>query len=151
MPTNALDFILPLRMLQKLSNSPELFKNVKINYQDFKKNDRSDENKINFIQNTLKFEQDVDKIQRAICLIDKYSLPLEHGCAGLHQGVESLSHSCSPNTYHAAAQNREMVFRASVNISQGEKIYFCKTDLMKCNHFRRKQLQEMGIHCSCER
>ena len=142
---------MPLRMLQKLSNSQELFKNVKINYEDFKKNDRSDENKIKFIQNTLKFEQDVDKIQYAICLTDKYSLPLEHGCLGVHGGVESLSHSCSPNTYHAVEQNREMVFRASINISQGEKIYFCKTDLMKCNHFRRKQLQEMGIHCSCER
>ena len=139
-------------MLQKLSNSPELFKNVKINYQDFKKNDKSDEIKIiKFIQDNLKFEKDVDKIQHAICLIAKYSLTLEHGCEGIYGGVESLSHSCIPNTYHAVEQNQEMVFRASVNISQGEKIYFCKTDLMKCNHFRRKQLQEMGIHCSCER
>jgi len=151
-PTNALDFILPLRMLQKLSNSPELFKNVKINYQEFKNNDRSDETRIiKFIQNTLKFEKDVDKIQHAIFLTAKYSLSLEHGCEGVHDGVESLSHSCCPNTYHAVEQNQEMVFRASVNISQGEKIYFCKTDLMKCNHFRRKQLQEMKIHCSCER
>ena len=139
-------------MLQKLSNSPELFKNVKINYQDFKNNDRSDETRIiKFIQNTLKFEKDVDEIQRAICLTAKYSLSLEHGCEGVHGGVESLAHSCCPNTYHAVEQNQEMVFRASVNISQGEKIYFCKTDLMKCNHFRRKQLQEMKIHCSCER
>ena len=138
-------------MLQKLSNSPELFNNIKINFLDFEKNDKSDENiLINFIQNILK-EQDAEKIHRSICLTEKYSLELEHGCRGVYEGVESLAHSCIPNTYHAVAQNQEMVIRASVNISQGEKIYVCKTDLMKCNHFRRKQLREMGIHCSCER
>ena len=80
-----------------------------------------------------------------------WRLPIENGCLGLFDGVGSLTHSCSPNTYHTVTKNNHLMIRASVNISQGETINFCKIDLMKCNYFRRKQLQEIGIHCSCLR
>ena len=80
-----------------------------------------------------------------------WRLPIENGCLGLFDGVGSLTHSCCPNTYHTVTKNNHLMIRASVNISQGETINFCKIDLVKCNYFRRKQLQEIGIHCSCLR
>merc|ERR1712066_480060 len=48
-------------------------------------------------------------------------------------------------------KSREILFRAAEDIEKGESINFCKADLMKCNYFRRKQLHEMSIECSCRR
>ena len=120
-PTNALDFILPLRVLQKLSSNKDLFKEAKINFQDFRRDSKSknDENIIKVIKGLLKTEADEAKIRTALYIVAKYSLPLENGCQGLYEGVQQLGHSCCPNTYHTVTTNQDMLFRASMDIAQG--------------------------------
>jgi len=151
--TNCLDFITPLRLLLKILNERQLLKDVNVNFGDFNRTskEKEDENIVKSIKNLLKSEDELS-IKRCVYICEKYGVPIENGCIGIYENIPSLQHSCSPNTYYSLTKNnREIMFRASVNINSGETINFCKTDMMKCNYFRRKQLQEMGIHCSCLR
>ena len=112
--------------------------------------DENDGNVVKFIKKIKKEFIEKD-IKAAIAVTKKDSIPLEFGCVGVYDVLSHLQHSCSPNTYFNVLKNREILFRAAENIKKGESINFCRADLMKCNYFRRKQLYEMSIECSCKR
>jgi len=137
--TTALDFITPLRLLMKGFKTSG-------NYQ----STINDENVIKFIKKIKKEVAEKDIIE-AIAYSKKNSIPLEFGCQGIYEVLSNLQHCCSPNTYFNVLKSREILFRAAEDIEKGESINFCKADLMKCNYFRRKQLHEMSIECSCRR
>jgi len=67
------------------------------------------------------------------------------------EDLPNITHSCSPNTYHMVLTTKDIVFRAAAPINKGSVITYCKTDMTKCNLFRRRHLQELGISCTCER
>lgn len=67
------------------------------------------------------------------------------------EDLPNLTHSCSPNTYHMVQTTQNIVFRAAAPISKGSLITYCKTDMTKCNLFRRRLLQKLGVACTCER
>ena len=109
-----------------------------------------DENVIKFIKK-IKTEVGEREIKEALAYSKKHSIPLEFGCLGVYEVFSKLEHSCSPNTYYTVLKSREIIFRAAHSLQKGETINFCKVDLMKCNYFRKKQLGEMSIDCSCSR
>ena len=137
--TTALDFVTPLRLLMKGVKTREILESTIY-----------DENVIKFIKK-IKKGADEKEIKETLAYSKKHSIPLEFGCLGVYEVLSKLDHSCSPNTYYTVLKSREVIFRAALSIEKGESINFCKADLMKCNYFRRKQLGEMSIDCSCSR
>lgn len=120
---------------------------------DFKQNAnaKKDEYVLSTIRKIFNGEKSEREIKTALGIVERFGVGLANGCSGLFESVGWLAHSCIPNTYYTVTKNNELLLRASVNISQGETITFCKIDLMKCNYFRRKQLEMIGIHCCCPR
>ena len=137
--TTALDFVTPLRLLMKGVKTREILESTIY-----------DENVIKFIKK-IKKGADEKEIKETLAYSKKHSISLEFGCLGVYEVLSKLDHSCSPNTYYTVLKSREVIFRAALSIEKGESINFCKADLMKCNYFRRKQLGEMSIDCSCSR
>ena len=106
-------------------------------------NSSSDEN-IKFIKDILKTGYDVKDIE-------KYSIALGDEFRCIYSNLPNITHSCNPNTYHMVQSSKDVVFRASVAIKKGDLITFSKTDITKCNLFRRRQLKTQYITCECER
>jgi hypothetical protein len=149
--TSDLDFITPLRLLTKLSsdkNLKEKIGKVQASYSDVK--DESSDNIVKFL-NTLRCGYDTTEIEKAIAILDKFSMSLDTGALCLYEDLPNISHSCSPNTYHMIQTTQSIVFRAAAPIKCGSVITYCKTDLTKCNLFRRRLLQKLGVDCECER
>ena len=111
----------------------------------------SDGNIIKFLKETMKSGFDVNEIEQAITIIEKFSMPLDGGNRGIYEELPNIAHSCSPNTYYTTHANRDIVFRAAIAIKNGTVVTYCKTDIVKCNLFRRRMLKKFLISCECER
>lgn len=91
------------------------------------------------------------ELSTVVCLVERMSVPMDCGARGLHAPTLRLEHSCSPNTYFIGLHTGWVVFRACSQIKLGEKITMSLVPLDTCNYFRRKLLQERGVHCKCQR
>ena len=102
-PTNELDFILPLRLLLKVNKEPALkekFKNVKVE-EVKKRNCRvygadSDAKVIETITKKLKVTTNVAEVEWAIAVVEQFSLVLDgnRGILAVYPELEQFSHSC---------------------------------------------------------
>merc|ERR1712106_504402 len=158
--TNELDFITPLRLILKLranKDFKDLFDKTKVTYADVKDrnievyNSTSDAAIIKFISETVKSGYETEEIEKAIAIIEKFAMRIGNGCCFVYKDLQDIEHSCSPNTYHMIQTSKEIVFRASFAIKKGSVITFCKTDMTKCNLFRRRLLKKLFISCECKR
>eukprot|EP00092_Neocalanus_flemingeri_P013011 GFUD01014021.1.p1 GENE.GFUD01014021.1~~GFUD01014021.1.p1 ORF type:complete len:502 (+),score=117.10 GFUD01014021.1:107-1612(+) len=158
--TTDLDFVTPLRLLTKLSSDKKLkekFAKIQANYSDVKQRNieeydpTSDERIIKVIKNDIKCGFDIKEIEEAIAIIEKLTIPLENGAQAIYQDLPNIAHSCSPNTYYNTLTSKGIVFRATAPIKSGTIVTYCKTDMAKCNLFRRRQLQKLFISCECDR
>jgi hypothetical protein len=63
-----------------------------------------------------------------------------------------MKHSCIPNCYLSVEADQSISVRASVNIAKGEPVTRSLVDVMKCNLFRRRELEKaFFINCDCKR
>jgi len=161
-PTNALDFIAPLRLLLKLKQDPKLketFDKIKVDVEATKKRNAEiygadkDQKIVDTIKTKLKQAEDDGSIYRAIALVERFSLPLDasRGTVGVYPQLGSIQHSCSPNTYTSPRTDGQLVLRAALPIKQGETVSICKVDNLQCNLFRRKLLSKALVDCHCPR
>jgi len=158
--TTALDFLTPLRLVTKLASDKKMKEKcnkIQGQYSDLKERNveeygpNSDSEIITFINKTIKSSYGIEEIQRAIMIIEKYAMPLDCGALGIYEDLPNISHSCSPNTYFNSKSSKEIVYRATKDIKNGETITYCKTDMTKCNLFRKRLLTKLCISCECDR
>jgi len=159
--TDSLDFITPLRLLLKLEDkdTKENFAKFDINLEATKKRNskiygaESDHKIIDTIKNKLKYQAEIAHIERAIAIVEKFSMTLDagKGTVGVYKELGSLTHSCSPNTYITCNTNKQLVVKAGIALVQGSVITVCRVDLAKCNLFRKRLIQDALLECSCVR
>lgn len=161
-PTDELDFILPLRLFLKINKDPDLkekLSKVDVKVEDSKqRNSRmygadSDAKIIDTITKKLKVTTSSAEVERAIALVEKFSMVLDgsRGIVAVYLELTQLTHSCSPNTYHVCWSDRRLLIKAARPIEEGEPITICKVDNAKCNLFRRKLLADALVDCQCPR
>jgi len=159
--TDTLDFITPLRLLLKLEDkeTKEKFAKLEINLEAIRKRNSkiygadSDTKIIDTIKNKLKYPAETGDIERAIAIVEKYSMTLDasKGTVGVFRQLGSFPHSCSPNTYSSCTSDRQLVVRAGAQLVQGAVITVCRVDPTKCNLFRKRLIQEALLDCNCIR
>ena len=104
-PTDELDFILPLRLLLKINKDPglkEKLGKVDVKVDDSKqRNSRvygadSDAKIIDTITKKLKVTTSSAEVERAIALVEKFSMVLDgsRGIAAVYLELAQLTHSC---------------------------------------------------------
>ena len=104
-PTDELDFILPLRLLLKISKDPglkEKLSKVDVKVDDSKqRNSRvyganSDTKIIDTITKKLKVTTSSAEVERAIALVEKFSMVLDgsRGVVAVYLELAQLTHSC---------------------------------------------------------
>jgi len=161
-PTDQLDFLLPLRLLLKISKNPglkEKLSKVEVKVDESKlRNSRvygadSDAKIIETITKKLKVTTSSAEVEWAIAVVEQFSLVLDgsRGTVAVYLELAQLTHSCSPNTYHTCWSDRRLLVKAARPIKQGEPITICKVDNAKCNLFRRKLLADALVDCQCPR
>jgi len=93
-----------------------------------------------------------EEILTALGLFEILGLPLKNGAKAFYLEVAFMENSCIPNTYFNVQSDGSLLMKASVDIRKGEKVTRCFADVMKCNQFRRINLEkEFFIECDCRR
>ena len=160
--TQDLDFVLPLRLLLALEEDlalKERLARVKVDVEVVRKRnakiygESSDAKIIDTITKKLKHPADKAGVERALGLVEKYSMVLDaaRGTVGMFEELAAMTPSCVPNTYFSCYSNRDLMVKANRPLEQGEPVTMCKVSVDKCNLFRRRLLQEALVDCSCAR
>jgi len=113
--------------------------------------DKQEKSDLSIREILTKLKVSNEDINKVVCLIERFSIPLDHGAKGLYLETLNIKHSCSPNTYYIGNSNGMCTFKAAVSINDGERITYCRVPLDKCNYFRSKLLKHQGIKCDCKR
>lgn len=93
-----------------------------------------------------------EEILTALGLFELLGTPLHNGAKAFHPSTVHMKHSCTPNCYIAVEADQSISVRASVNIAKGEPVTRSLVDVMKCNLFRRRELERaFFINCDCKR
>lgn len=93
-----------------------------------------------------------EEILTALGLFELLGTPLHNGAKAFHPSTVHMKHSCMPNCYIAVEADQSISVRASVNIAKGEPVTRSLVDVMKCNLFRRRELEKaFFINCDCKR
>ena len=94
-----------------------------------------------------------DEILTALGLFDILSLPMINGAKAFYPEVAFMTHSCVPNTYFTINSEGCVLMKASVDIEAGRPVTRSLVDLMKCNQFRRVELEKeyFLLDCDCGR
>ena len=157
--TNELDFVAPLRMVMKLEDDKALKERLGklVNVEESKKRNvnvygkESDNKIVETITKKVKYAVDKTTVELAIAIIETLSMPQGSGSVGVYEELGHVSHSCSPNTYHACQSSRKLVVKAARALEKGELVTLCRVDMTKCNLFRGKLLRQALISCKCKR
>jgi len=157
--SNHLDFIHPLRILLQVkesSASEKDFRSLKVDLSRSRQRNvikygKSEDQRI--IETIQKLMPSVSKedIEKAIALVERHNVPLDHGARGSYLETTGIEHSCCPNLYFTGSKYGWAIFRASQEIRKGDLLTACRVPLDKCNYFRNKLLEAECIDCSCIR
>lgn len=93
-----------------------------------------------------------EEILTALGLFELLGTPLHNGAKAFHPTTLHMKHSCIPNCYMSVEADQSISVRASINIAKGEPVTRSLVDVMKCNLFRRRELEKaFFINCDCKR
>jgi len=160
--TEELDFLTPLRLILAMEASKEVKEKVsklKVDVEQTKKRNKqvygesSDTKVIEVIAKKLKVVTDAAAVEAAVAVVEIYSMVVDasKGTVGVYPDLASITHSCSPNTYHTIWSSMHLVVRAAAPLHPGEPVAICRVDTSRCNLFRRRLLKEALVECQCSR
>ena len=160
-PTLSMDFMGPHRLLLAIKKNPELREMLGINVEnDLRKKRFNIKYYVGCEEVITRYITDQcgltgfteEEILTALGLFELYGLPLQNGAKALFPGLLRMKHSCTPNCYFSLAPDNSITVRASVNLRAGQTVTRSLVDVMKCNLFRRRDLEkEFFVDCDCER
>ena len=111
----------------------------------------SDNKIVETITEKVKYAADKNVVELAIAIIETLSMSQGSGSVGVYEELGHVSHSCSPNTYHACQTSRKLVVKAARALEKGELVTLCRVDISKCNLYRGRLLRQALIICKCKR
>ena len=160
--TEELDFFTPLRLLLAMEASKDVKDKVsklKVDIEQTKKRNKevygesSDAKVIEVITKKLKVTTDAAVVERAVAVVERFSMVVDasRGTKGVYPVLASLTHSCSPNTYHTIWSSKQLVVRAATTLQPGDPVAICRVDTTRCNLFRRRLIKEALVECQCSR
>ena len=160
--TEDLDFLTPLRLMLAMEASKDVKEKVsklKVDVEQTKKRNKqvygesSDTKVIEVIAKKLKVVTDAAAVEAAVAVVESYSMVVDasKGTVGVYPDLASITHSCSPNTYHTIWSSMHLVVRAAAPLHPGEPVAICRVDTSRCNLFRRRLLKEALVECQCSR
>ena len=160
-PTLSMDFMGAHRLLLAVRKDPKLRDLLKLNMNNEMRKERFNIKYYLGCEDTIAryiSEQcglsgfSSEEILTALGLFEILGLPMQNGAKGFFTEIAYMQQSCVPNTYYTINSDGVIVLKASVNISKGETLTRCFADVMKCNQFRRKDLEkEYFVDCNCSR
>jgi len=160
-PTLTMDFMGAYRLLLKMKKDPALKELLKINTNNDLRKERFNikyyvgcEDVITkyIIEKCGLKDFTEEEILTALGLFELFGTPLHNGAKGFHPSTVQLKHSCVPNCYIMVGADHSISIRASVKINKGEPVTRSLVDVMRCNLFRRRELEKaFFIDCDCKR
>ncbi|XP_045617553.2 enolase-phosphatase E1 isoform X2 [Procambarus clarkii] len=168
-PNHFYEVIFPLRCLALKKKSPKKYEqllSLESHYEDRKGTHLHQENQksiVNFLRNYFFIQEfpieDIDSSEKSIHtitgIIDVNALEIrlkESEVLGLYPTFAMLEHSCTPNTKHAFAKDRQVVVKAAVDIKRGEHISTMYTHILWGTAARRDHLKHSKYFmCTCFR